>query len=847
MGKSISLTIDDKPVTVPEGTLVIDAAKQAGVYIPVFCYHPKMEPVGMCRMCLVEVGRPMVDRATGQVVLEADGFPRIQFGPKLDTACTMPVSEGMVVRGFTDTVNRARRDILEFLLTSHPLDCPICDKGGECPLQNLTMDFGPGQSRFIYDEKFHLAKHYPLGDLIFLDRERCIQCARCIRFQDEIADDPVIGFAQRGRALQIITSSEPGFDSYFSGNTTDICPVGALTTVDFHFGARPWEMNAAASICAQCPVGCNLTLNVRRENKAGGEFVIKRIMPRQNEQVNELWICDKGRFAYHYTESKDRLTQPMIRQDGDLVPASWDQALDLVAERFGAVERNLLIVGSGRLANEDLYNLQQLAAHQETTARLYTHMAGGDLVARVGVGQGTNFSAMGPETAILVVACDLLEEAPIYWLRVKQAAGRGAKLIVANPRPTKLERYADQVIRYPYGAEAAALLTMLNTLSAKRPEIGDLFLNDPATRAALQAGAQLFSAAENAVILFGSEGTSLASSGVLAQACANLLIATGHIGREQNGLIGVWPRANDQGAWDMGFRLIPDLHIAMDMAKALYIVAADPFGDYPALNREHMSPDAFLVVQELTLTRTAQLADVVLPALPFVEREGTYTSAERRVQRFYPVIPPRPQARADFAISAQIGKRLGLDLEGKLAIRVFDRLAAKLPHYRGLTYQQLAQVVDQWPIIARADLYYGGTSYENTQGLGVQLQPAAQRGESVALGWLKPEAIKAAPEGSWLAVPVTRLYDRGQTVLASPLLHGRIAQPYVSLHPADASAQGIAQGDVVRLILVGAAYQLIAHLDENVPQGVALVPRSMGVPITVPIAVKIERFEHVMA
>ncbi|HEX9617812.1 MAG TPA: 2Fe-2S iron-sulfur cluster-binding protein, partial [Anaerolineales bacterium] len=285
MAKLVNLVIDNQPVQVPEGTLVVDAAKSAGIYIPVFCYHPKMEPVGMCRMCLVEIGRPLINRETGQVEREEDGTARVQFGPKLETACTIPVSEGMVVRGFTENVIRGRKDVLEFLLTSHPLDCPICDKGGECPLQNLTMDFGPGKSRFIYDEKIRLAKHFPLGELIVLDRERCIQCARCVRFQDEIVDDPVIGFSQRGRSLQIVTYSEPGFDSYFSGNTTDICPVGALTTVDFRFQARPWELNSAATICQQCPVGCNLTVNVRRENKSGGDIVIKRVMPRQNEWV----------------------------------------------------------------------------------------------------------------------------------------------------------------------------------------------------------------------------------------------------------------------------------------------------------------------------------------------------------------------------------------------------------------------------------------------------------------------------------------------------------------------------------------------------------------------------------
>src|SRR3990172_1274886 len=356
----ITLTIDERQVQAKPGTLVVDAAKQAGIDIPVFCHHPKMEPVGMCRMCLVEIGRPVIDRATGQPVLAKDGTPKIQFGSKLETGCKLPVAEGMVVRGYTDKVKAARDEVLEFLLTSHPLDCPICDKGGECPLQNLTLKYGPGRSRYIYDEKKHLAKHIPLGDLIFLDRERCIQCARCTRFQTELVDDPVIGFSQRGRALEIVTFSEPGFDSYWSGNTTDICPVGALTTADFRFGARPWELDASASICNHCSVGCNLTFNTRREAKTGGEKVIKRVMPRQNEAVNEIWICDKGRFAYHYTEAQGRISQPLIRKDGELKPATWDEALALIGDKFKKASGKFASYSGGRLSNEDYFHVQQL-------------------------------------------------------------------------------------------------------------------------------------------------------------------------------------------------------------------------------------------------------------------------------------------------------------------------------------------------------------------------------------------------------------------------------------------------------------------------------------------------------
>ncbi|NJN80687.1 MAG: molybdopterin-dependent oxidoreductase [Anaerolineales bacterium] len=340
------------------------------------------------------------------------------------------------------------------MLTSHPLDCPICDKGGECPLQNLTMAHGPGKSRFNYDEKQNLEKQVPLGELIYLDRERCIQCARCIRFQDEIAGEPVLAFDERARTTQIISLSDPGFDSVFSGNTTDICPVGALTTSDFRFGARPWELDAESSICTQCPVGCNTTLNTRREAKSGGDIVVKRVMPRQNEEVNEIWICDKGRFAYHYAESKDRLTKPMIRKDGKLSRASWDTATKFAAGQFTKHKKDFVVLASGRLSNEDLFNLKSLADTAGGKAILYSDMGGGELTQLVGVGAGTNLSKMGAGDAILVVASDLYEEAPIWWLRVKQAADRGATLIVANPRDTKLDKFAKHTIRYEHGDES---------------------------------------------------------------------------------------------------------------------------------------------------------------------------------------------------------------------------------------------------------------------------------------------------------------------------------------------------------------------------------------------------------
>ena len=811
MPKDVTLTIDGREITVAEGTLIVNAARQFGIDIPVFCYHPKMEPVGMCRMCLVEIGRPVIDRATGQPVREANGAPKLQFGPKLETACTTPVSDGMVVVQNSDKVKAARKDVVEFILTSHPLDCPVCDKGGECPLQNLTMAFGPGQSRFLFGEKMHLQKHLPLGELIYLDRERCIQCGRCVRFQTDLAGDPVIGFYQRGRSTEIATFSEPGFDSYFSGNTTDICPVGALTTADFRFGARPWELNAAASICTHCPVGCNLTINTRREARSDGREVIKRIMPRQNEAVNETWICDKGRLGYHFTESAQRLTQPLVRQNGQLVPVDWKTALAQVAEAAKTAGAKLTVLAGGRLANEDLFNLKQLAAHQGGSTLLYTAMGGGDLTAQAGLTAGSNLSSLGKDSTILVIASDLEEEAPIWSLRVRQAARRGATLIVANPRATKLDKFASQTLRYAYGEETQAIDKITN-----------------------------LTASANLVIFFGSEGLGLAGSQALAQTCARLLTESGHTGRPNNGLVGVWPGANTQGAWDLGFRPAADLADRLAQSELVLIAAADPVGDDPALDKA--LDRAFIVVQELFMTRTAAQADVVLPVQAFTEREGTLTSGERRVQRYYPAITPRPGTCADYAIASALAQQLDLELEGHSPARVFDQLAAQTPAYHGLSYQNLAETVPQWPILDREDLYYGGTSYENRQGLGVQLAPVG--GASPAQP-LPNTPLVPKPEGEGLlVVPVTRLYDRGQTLVPSTLLSQRLAPCSLRLNPADAARLGLAAlaADAqVQVKLDGETYSAGIILDEKVPSGVALAPRSVGLPVTQPTRIDIQR------
>jgi NADH-quinone oxidoreductase subunit G len=820
MAKMVNLTIDGQALSVPQGTLIVDAAKQVGNDIPVFCYHPKMEPVGMCRMCLVAIGRPTMDRATNQPVLNEDGTPKIGFGPKLETACTTPVSEGMVVVTKSEPVTAARKDVLEFLLTSHPLDCPVCDKGGECPLQNLTLDYGPGQSRYIFDEKHHQDKHVPLGDLIYLDRERCIQCSRCVRFQRDIAGDPVLAFSQRGRNLEIVTCSDPGFDSYFSGNTTDICPVGALTTADFRFGARAWELKSAASICNQCPVGCNITINVRREAKSGGGSAIKRIMPRQNEGVNEIWICDKGRFGYHYTESPERVRQPLVRKNGQLVPVSWDEALELAASKLKAAGEGLVTMVGGRLSNEDLYHLRRLTKAQGGQTVLDSDMVGGDLVARCHPGPGSNLKDMGAGSAILVVACDLEEEAPLWFLRVRQAAARGAALIVVNPRPTKLDLSAAHTVRYTYGTAAQALAGFLPGAE------------DPSET--LKQAAAAFVGAANAVVIYGSEGLDLAESRAVSTACADLL-KTVHPGLQlNNGLLAAWSQGNTQGAWDMGFQPVEDPREVLANAKVAYIAASDPAGTDPGLAKA-LELAGFVIVQDLLMSPTAQQADIVLPAQAFTEREGTYTSGERIVQRFFPAITLPNSADgplADFAITARLARMLGVDLEPRAAALVFLAIAGAgdhgIPGYEGISYQKLAEVAEQLPVVGRKDLYYGGTTYENRQGLGIRLSPLASPVDDAPF---RSAPAAATSDANLKAYPITRLYDRGSLLAASKLLGLRLAKPEIWMHPETAEQFGLTAADLAGLDVDGTVMEAGVRLDSSLPSGVALVPRSVGIPM----------------
>ena len=866
MSDKVTLTIDGVQVTVPKGTLIVEAAKQIENEIPVFCYHGKMDPVGMCRMCLVEVGQPSIDRATGKPELDQDGNPIVRFFPKPMTACTTTVSEGMVVK--VDTSEAAvddRKAVLEFLLTSHPLDCPVCDKGGECPLQDLTIRHGPGNSRFDYEDKQHFPKRYPLGDLIVLDMERCIICARCVRFQQEIAFDPVLAIENRGRRAHIVSYSKPGFDSHYSGNTTDICPVGALTTRDFRFGARAWEMTNVPSLCNHCGVGCNTVLGTR-------SGTIRRVMPRQNETVNELWICDKGRFAHHFNSSPNRLTTPLVRKGDDLVEATWGEALALIAKEFGDIKAAhgadaLGGIAGAHLSNEDLYVFQKLFREVIGTNNI-DHRVGlsaalDDTTAfTVGVGIDTNLGHVGKGTTILNIGADLDQDAPILYLRVAGASvKRGAHVINAGGRRTKLDAQAQTTLRYRYGTAAHLALGLLASV-VKQGLSSDDWVKSRTTgfadlekalqnyapdkvaditgieADAIDAAAKAFAEAENGIIIFGLEA---GNDPALKAALEALALVTGHAGKANNGLIAVLPQANSRGAVDMG--ILPDRlpgykpvetnaglsaqeMLQAGQVKGLLIAAADPAPDSDSYKQALEQLD-FLVVQELFLTETALLADVVLPARGMAERDGSYTNLERRVQTFDTAVPAPPKAWADWLIFTGIAGQMGADWAYASADGVMAEITQRVSLYAGMGFKNLTAPIS---LQRKTEHYiYEGMSFTADVREGVQWATAAENDSSpqIPLRFVEPAKVKSDEKGLTLVAP-RMLYDGGRLLAEAETVAAHILEPELMLSGHDARKMGLANGDEVTVSQNGATVTVPVRINRTVSEGVALMPRNLA-------------------
>src|ERR687883_122220 len=457
--KFVNFEIDGREVSAPEGAMLVDGAKFGDVEIPVFCYEPKLgQPVGACRMCLVEI----------------EGMPKLQ------TACSTPVKDGMVVTTTSDRVKQAQNAIVEFLLVNHPLDCPVCDKGGECPLQDITFGWGAGRSRFI-EPKRHFRKPLELSPLVAIDRERCILCYRCVRFSQEVAEDHQLVFLDRGDHTFVGTHDGRPYIGPFSGNIIELCPVGALTSRAYRFRARPWEIEGAGSICTLCPAQCNVEFTVRDER-------VLRVLARDHPEVDDGWLCDKGRFAYQSVHSDDRVAEPLLREGGELRPVSWERALEETVGGLGRARGKVGALAGGGASNEDGYLLGRLMREALESPHVDIGLGGALPLGVRRALAAPSLAAAVPDLeyadAVLVLDCEPMDDAPILDLRIRKGVRRhGVRLAVASSRPSTLDPNARLALRYAPGAGEG----MLAALDAALSRDGDV---DALARAAGADGDQ---------------------------------------------------------------------------------------------------------------------------------------------------------------------------------------------------------------------------------------------------------------------------------------------------------------------------------------------------------------------
>ena len=726
----VNLTIDGQPVSVPAGTLVWAAAQKLGIEIPIYCYHPKMEPLGACRMCFVAVEKM----------------------PKLTTACTTVVQEGMVVHTDTPQVKKARQGTLEFLLINHPLDCPVCDKGGECDLQDFTLRHGPGGSRFDLNKR-HFIKPIPVSDNILLDRERCIACQRCVRFTQNVAMENGLIMEERGFRTQVGVDPEAPFDSIFSGNVVEMCPVGALTAKSFRFVTRPWELKKTASVCGNCSVGCNVRVDVR-VNK------VLRQYSRTNDDIDDGWLCDRGRWDHDAINSPQRLRTPLIRRSGELMPASWDEALTLVANRLREIARDggqaIGGIGSTHTTNEEAYLFQKLLRAGLKTNNIDHYHGIFPQTGRNALPWAWTSSIAELDVAktIVILGGDPYHRQPVIDLRIRKAIRAGARVFVLTPEPNKLDRLAAGVIRYKAGQTPIIARALLNVVLGEGLTRGDFaqaraqsvaarkteIAQDTPEKAAQVAGvdanalralARELATSPAAMILYDEMATREEGGNRLAGDVLDFALLTDNYGHKGAGAGPLFEDNNSLGARDMGVLpdMLPGYRPVSDAAaraglsgvwgtdlpdtpglgydqmlsggvKALYVMGADPIQHASEEQLAHFDRLDFLVVQDLFLTETAKRAHVVLPAVAYTEKDGTFTNTERAVQVVRQAMLPLPGARADWEILTAVARGLGLTWTYENTAQVLKEIGRTVPLYAGASRTGLGMKGARWPFVS---------------------------------------------------------------------------------------------------------------------------------------------------
>jgi NADH-quinone oxidoreductase subunit G len=764
---TVSITIDDQELEVPPGTLVIRAAEQLGTIIPRFCDHRLLAPLGACRQCLVEVA--------GQ--------------RKPLTACTTTVTNGMVVKTqLTSEVARAgQKGNLELLLINHPLDCPMCDKGGECPLQDQALAHGPGETRFV-ETKRRYQKPIKISETVLLDRERCVLCARCTRFSSEIAGDPFIELFERGALEQVAIYEDEPYQSLFSGNVVQICPVGALTSPSYRFQARPFDLSSTDGVCNHCAAGCSLRIDARRG-------LVTRQLARDNDEVNEAWNCDRGRYGFAYAQSPQRVLIPHLSEDGKLRTASWSEALRRAADGIRAAgAKGVGVLVGGHLTDQDAYALQKLARVALRTnnvdARGWPEAeAGAAAVAQVagrGPDQGMpTYGDLEAAKAIVVVDLDPHEESPILWLRLRRAAlRRGVPVVAVGSRPGRLAEFATVVATRP-GGQAEAL----ERLGKGEDDTGRL-LKDAAN-----AGASSSEAVGPGVVVLG--GWRGGGTGGLA-AAARLAASLG--GR----FAWVPRRAGDRGALDAGARpdLLPGGRPVADAAARGELAEAwggelpeAPGLDGPAMVRaaaagelgvlvlagvdlvrdhgprelaEQALERAFVIAVDHEVNDTTSQAAVLLPGRVHAETEGTFTDWEGRVQATHRAVPVGGAAQEIWDLADQLAARLGVDL----GLAGPGRVAEELERFR------------------RARPTGGDRPTGGAESAPPDPPQPSRSSEPVEL---------AGPSDGLALVTYPLLLDGASMLARAADLNRETPGAFVELHPDDAGRLGLSDGDTAEV------------------------------------------------
>jgi NADH-quinone oxidoreductase subunit G len=791
--RMVTLSIDGLEVTAPENAMLVDAAKYGDVEIPVFCYEPKLgAPVGACRMCLVEI----------------EGIPKLQTG------CSTPVKDGMVVHTQTARVKEAQEAIVEFLLINHPLDCPVCDKGGECPLQDISFGWGGGRSRFI-EPKRHFQKPLALSPLVAIDRERCILCYRCVRFSQEIAEDYQLVLEERGAHTYVSTFDGHPYVAPFSGNIIELCPVGALTSQPYRFRARPWDIEGSGSVCNMCPSQCNVTFTVRDER-------VLRVLGRDNTDVDDGWLCDKGRFAYQAVHVDERITEPLVRDGGVLRPVSWDRALRDAAAALGRARGRVAAIAGGETTNEEGFLLQRMLRESLESHDLDSR-PGGILPLELHRALGAPaVQATVPDLefghAVLVLDCEPVDDMPIVDLRIRKGVRRrGVKLAVATSRPSSLDPNAAAVARYAPGAGEAFVRALTAALAG-----GDVA--GPASAAGTDADAvrglaNALRTGEDVVILYGERLVSGPRAEYAARALLDLAGALDLAGgRDGAGLLCVPSGTNGRGLAETGVlpNAAPGFATPARAGRdAAAIAAAAGAGDLTALYLLHSDPVVDLPgrdIWEAALERATTViahaafvtdgirehANVVFPAESYAEKEGTLTHPDGRVQRLRPAIGHPGSTRSEWSVIAEVSRRLGHDLGVLTGPMVTAQVAKAVPFYAGLTLDEI-----------------GG------QGVRWQARDAAAAFPEHGLetpAHAEPPAVSAHANGR-LRLGTFRSIWNATEVKVSPALRFLHPKPQLEISPVDAQRLELFQGDRVVVGSDGHTVDATVTLRDAMPEG----------------------------